>query len=363
MAREKTVVLLGAAGIIGQVIAWDWIRFTRYNIILADRDGEKVRLLAKKLGPRTRAVVVNLFNRPELVRVLKLGSLVINSTSHHFNLPVMAAALQARVHYMDLGGLFHFTRRQLKLGKKFEKAGRIAILGMGCSPGATNVMARAMTEGWEKVRSVEIKLGAVEPPGAASVIPYSFQTLYEEFTQKPAVFDGGKYKFVKPLTSGKQRVRFCDPVGEQEIIYTIHSEVATLPGFFQKRGIRHCSFRIGLGQELQDAVLKRKVKRKPKPVPARIKNLTTDYESMMVCASGQKNGKRARAQWECLARGRWGWRAGDLDTACPASIVARLVLDKKISAIGTHAPEACVPWTELENGLRKRGFRFLKKQF
>jgi hypothetical protein len=46
------------------------------------------------------------------------------------NLNVMQAALAAKIHYIDLGGLFTWTRRQLKLHQDFLRAGLTAIIGM-----------------------------------------------------------------------------------------------------------------------------------------------------------------------------------------------------------------------------------------
>ena len=94
---------------------------------------------------------VDLRNHAALVRILRGHAVVINSTSHHFNLPVMRAALAAGIHYLDLGGLFHFTRRQLKLDSAFRRKNLTAILGMGCAPGIANLLARWAARGMERV--------------------------------------------------------------------------------------------------------------------------------------------------------------------------------------------------------------------
>ena len=53
----------------------------------------------------------------------------------------MEVALEAGAHYLDLGGLYHVTREQVKLDLRFREAGLLAVLGMGSTPGKTNVMA------------------------------------------------------------------------------------------------------------------------------------------------------------------------------------------------------------------------------
>jgi len=72
---------------------------------------------------------------------------VVNAASYRVNLDAMRACLEAGCHYLDLGGLYWMTGRQLELGDAFERAGLLALLGMGSSPGKTNVMAaRAVRE-------------------------------------------------------------------------------------------------------------------------------------------------------------------------------------------------------------------------
>jgi saccharopine dehydrogenase-like NADP-dependent oxidoreductase len=358
--NNRTIVVLGAAGTIGQVIAWDWLRGSKnHHIIVADRDEARVKALARRLGPRAKAVTVNVLKPAQLKAAVSKGELVINSTSHHFNLYVMRAALHAGVHYIDLGGLFHFTRKQLKWHQRFSNAGLIGLLGMGCAPGITNLLARTVTEGWEKVYSIEVMDGSVDPDADPTALPYSWRTLYEEFTMKPAVYKRDGWHFVKPL-SGTVTARFAPPIGKQKVFYTLHSEVATLPLIFRNRGVRHVSFRIGLSEELRQYVLKKK---EPPPPPAiqlktKVKK-RPDHESAMVVVSGVKNGKPIRRIMQFLAQGQHGWRAGDLNTACPASIAAQLILNGDIYPPGVWAPEEVVPWTKIRTALERRGFKFV----
>ena len=53
----------------------------------------------------------------------------------------MEACLEAGVNYIDLGGLYHVTKRQLELSPKFEQRGLLAMLGVGSAPGKTNLLA------------------------------------------------------------------------------------------------------------------------------------------------------------------------------------------------------------------------------
>jgi len=52
----------------------------------------------------------------------------------------MEAAIEAGIHYCDLGGLYHQTLRQLKLDARAKDAGLTCVLGIGSTPGTMNVM-------------------------------------------------------------------------------------------------------------------------------------------------------------------------------------------------------------------------------
>ena len=356
----KPPVILGAAGTIGRAIAWDWVQSTaRHKVILVDRDLAALAFTARRLGPRCIPMAADLRDAPKLAGILRLGGMVINSTSHHFNLPVMEAALAAGCHYLDLGGLFHFTRRQMKLHRRFSGAGLTAVIGMGCAPGLTNLMARELTTDWDRVRHIDIRVAGVDhnPSPEPGAFPYAFRTLLEELTLKPAVFEKGKWNFVPPRT-GNEHHTFPPPVGTQELFYTLHSEIATLPLYFRDRGIRRVTFRIGLDPALCEQVLAAKT-----PPPFMIRNQQPlDEEMALVEASGTRSGKRIHATMVCLARSRGDWSAGDLDTACPASAVASLILNQTIQAPGVHPPEDTVPWNPLQRALKKRGFVFGKTE-
>ena len=59
----------------------------------------------------------------------------------------MRACLEAGCDYLDLGGLYHVTGEQLELHERVRGGGPAGVLGIGSSPGKTNLMAaRAVAE-------------------------------------------------------------------------------------------------------------------------------------------------------------------------------------------------------------------------
>jgi lysine 6-dehydrogenase len=345
-SRRKFVVL-GGCGTIGRVVVRDLFESHRQNrILIADFNEKAAREYARSF--RSKRVSGKFADARRLD--LRGHTIVINCTQHDFNLDVMRAALQAGVHYLDLGGLFVHTRRQLKLHRQFKRAGLTAILGMGCAPGITNVMTRAAVERLGRAKSVKIRVGTIDfnPPAETFCFPYSAQTIVEEFTLTPWIVEAGKFREVKPR-SAWELVKFPKPVGSQWLVRTRHSEIATLPLTFK---LRQCDFKVGFEREFVREVVKRMkagwtVKDFAKlPSPRRKSN---DYEIARVIVDGLILDCHARANK------RWHASAGDIDTGCPPSIVAQMIASGEIVQRGVMAPEVAVPVEPFFKELRRRG--------
>jgi saccharopine dehydrogenase-like NADP-dependent oxidoreductase len=164
------------------------------------------------------------------------------------NLDAMRACLQSGCHYLDLGGLYWMTSRQLELAPEFERAGLLALLGFGSSPGKTNLMAAlAVRDAGAAPASIEVA-GAGRDPVAHDDKrfrpPYRVQTLLDELTLRPVVLRDGEPVEIEPLTPGG-KLDFGEPIGLADTIYTLHSELATFRPSF---GCRPASFRLSLAR-------------------------------------------------------------------------------------------------------------------
>lgn len=363
--RPHRICILGGCGAMGRVIVTCLRRVNPgLRVTVADR-----RPPSPPFPHGVRFVHVDLMRHAALVRVLRGHAIVINSTSHHFNLPVMRAALDARVHYLDLGGLFHFTRRQLKLDTVFRRRGLCAILGMGCAPGIANVLARWASEGMEQVGEIHIKVGGRTWGVVPDAMPYAVGTIREELTFRPAIMRRGRWEFPPPR-SGVEHFPFPPPVGRQKIFRTIHSEVATLPRSFP--GVREASFRIGFPDSIIRAALKKGIRSKVQGPRAEVPHPESkgqgpksnvqstevrDCEITLALVRGRMDGRRVTRMASCAAWSGGGHSAGDWDTAWPPAIVADMVARGVIVNPGVHAPENIVPVRPFLSALQKAGFR------
>ena len=180
---------------------------------------------------------------------------LLNCTQYNWNLDVMRAALAARVNYMDLGGLYHMTRKQFALDKDFRRIGRMAIPGMGGAPGITNVMARALADPLERVEAIRVYNAGADEQHYDSPIAYTFSiaTILDELTMPPIAFERGRY-VEKPMLSDPEAGKFRAPIGSITLRHSIHSELGTLAESFRSKGVKEVFFKINYDPRLVSLV-------------------------------------------------------------------------------------------------------------
>jgi saccharopine dehydrogenase (NAD+, L-lysine-forming) len=282
---------------------------------------------------------------------------LVNSAAYRINLAAMSACAEAGCNYIDLGGLYHVTAEQLKLSPKFEQRGLIAILGMGSSPGKTNLLAaRAARELGSEPTSIMVAAAGrdLDPPEGLS-FPYALPTLLDEITLPPMALIDGEARELKPLQPGL-RVDFGEPIGEAETIFTLHSEVLT---FGESFGAANVSFVLSLRPEVLDQLRElagaseervAEAARSASPPSPRTESVH------LVEVSGAETMVRARSITG--PHQEWGLGGGIVSTASPAAAAVRLLARRRITATGALPPERCIDPDEMFGELETRGVRF-----
>jgi saccharopine dehydrogenase-like NADP-dependent oxidoreductase len=268
-------------------------------------------------------------NPASLARALDGADVVVNAADYRLNLDVMRGALAAGAHYVDLGGLFHVTRQQLVLDEDFGAAGLTAVLGMGSAPGKTNLLAAAAARRLARDPvSLEIWAATRDPAAADHPFPapYSVQTLRDELQLRPVVLRGGELEEVEPLSGGAER-ELPGPVGRVRGIYTLHSELATLPESLPT--LREASFRLCLSSGLLEKLLALDEGELPEPY-------TQSPESVAV------HEVELRAE-DSQVVGRAITRGGSAkSTSEPAARAALEIAEGRLEAPGVRPPELAV---------------------
>jgi lysine 6-dehydrogenase len=360
--------VLGAAGAMAAVAIKDLLESVGdLEITAAD-----LRLISHP-DPRVHAVTVDVNDIESTAKILEGHDVVLNSVNYYFNVAVMKSALLARVPYIDLGGLYHGSLKQFELHEHFKNAGIPALLGMGSTPGITNVMAGALASQMDTVEELHVRVACQDESASGPLpIPYSLDTILDEFAMKPIVFRNGKAEAVAPM-SGSEILEFPAPVGKVEALYTLHSEVAMLPRSFPS--LREASFKVAfpesfttkirflveLGMASSDPIVDQVSPRKMLLALAGNQNVPQDVprdcDVLQVTAKGKKNGKNVMsiAQSIILPHPEWKIGAGALDTGVPLSIGAQMLAHKIINEGGVLCPEIAVPRERFFEELKRRG--------
>ena len=359
------VLILGGYGAMAQATVPDLLESPGVERVgIAGRSLAKAKAYGKRMKD-DRAVPTELDARDtsRLGKAFGEWDAVINSAWYDLNVPLMEAAIRAGIHYIDLGGLYHQTLRQLELDSAAKDAGVTCVLGIGSTPGTMNVMGAYATSKLDRVHRMQLRSsGAVVRGGdpALFVPPYAVRTIFDEFSMDAPILRDGKIRFV-PALSGLERSEFPPPVGVVEGYYTIHSELATMPKTIGK-GMRELDFIVAfpaefrqtiatlvrLGLARRDEVVVEGHTVRPYDVTSTVidnlpkpKEPEQDLDIQRVIVEGERKGEPVTLRIEAATapHDRWGVGGGTVDTGVPPSIAAQWILTGKIKARGAVPPE------------------------
>ena len=363
------IIVLGGAGAMGRIAVRTLIEYEDVDqVTIADYNEERAHEVAADLNSsKIQVKQIDVNDSERLATLLHGSDVVLNAVEYIYNLPVLEACIQEKVHYADLGGLFHMTRKLMDRNAAAEAAGITAIVGMGGTPGITNLLARAAVDKLDRVDSIRVQLGCSDatPSTAPLVAPYSIRTILDEFTKQAQIFQDGAWYPQQPLT-GQEEMIFPLPVGRATAIYSLHSECATFPVSFRDKGICHVSFKIAfpsdfltklkflvdIGFGSDEPINVRGVKVSPREVLARLLEMAPvedvepqDCDVLRIVAAGEASGQQVEItnQVVVLPYRRWGISAGAVDTGTPLAIAGRILANGEITRRGVFGPEMCVP--------------------
>lgn len=357
-AGALNVAVLGAGGTIGRAIVRDLAESEEVAGLLAlDVDGERAAQVAAQHGAG-RACAAAVDAREGLAGMLAGSDVLVNAASYRLNVVAMRAALDADCDYIDLGGLYWMTAHQLELHERFQRAGRLAVLGMGSSPGKTNVMAvRAVRALAGPVHALHVAAAGRDPePTTALRVPYALRTLLDELTMAPVVLDDGQPRELEPLAPGGI-VRFPDPIGEVATIHTLHSELRTFGPSF---GVREASFRLSLPPGLLRRLEELRGAPEEEVAAAQAAAVAPSARAVSahVVQASSADGRTASVSALTEPMAEWELGGGVVSTAAPAAALLRLLARGHVRRVGVHPPEKCVDPDDLFPELERRGCRF-----
>ncbi|MUM15916.1 saccharopine dehydrogenase [Mycobacterium sp. CBMA271] len=154
------VLALGGAGAMGAVAVRTALDVPGVEeIVIADRDLGAAEDLARRLGEGrlpVRALEVDVTDEAALRGVLEPVDLVLNTVGPYFRfgLAVLRAAIETKTHYLDICDDWEPTLQMLGLDEAARKRGVCAVIGMGASPGISNMLATVAAARLDSVQDV-----------------------------------------------------------------------------------------------------------------------------------------------------------------------------------------------------------------
>ncbi|MDZ4226601.1 MAG: saccharopine dehydrogenase C-terminal domain-containing protein, partial [Candidatus Pacearchaeota archaeon] len=284
------------------------------------------------------------------------------------------ACIEAGVHSVDLGSDIPMTIKQIGMHKILKEKGLVHITGCGSVPGIGNVMLRYADEKFDKINTVEVGF-AWDSNMKVFVVPFSMESILEEFTANAPYLHNHKIRIVRPMNSIVNT--YHRAIGRQkEFKVGHHPETYTFHRFCEKKGIQNCEFYAGFpdhsmkailnlvelgfankspvdfeGKKIEpDEFLTELLKRKGYPKGY------TETENLWVLIKGKHNGHKKEILMECIIPPLKGWEdAGcNIDTGMPASIMAQMINNGTITEPGSYSPEYIVPSEPFFEELKRR---------
>ena len=366
---------IGATGMQGKIVTRDLIE-SGYSVFMCGRDKSRIEHLLRKYGEKTSFAYLDLRDLKNTVKVIKKSGakVIVNCAEGNWNADLVGACIKTRVNSIDLGSDIPMLKKQLVLDKALKKEGLIHITGCGSVPGIGNVMLRYANDKFDKIDTLE--LGFVwDSNMKVFVVPFSMESITEEFVAYAPYLHNHKIVRVKPLDSLVNC--YHRAIGRQkEMKVGHHSETYTFHRFTEKKGIKNIEFYAGFPEHSFNAIITLinlgLASKKPinfrgteiRPIDFLTEVLKgmgypkgyTETENLWVLIKGKHNGKKKEILMECVVPPLKGWEdAGcNIDTGMPASIIAQMIFNGTISEPGSYSPEYIVPPEPFFKELRKR---------
>jgi saccharopine dehydrogenase-like NADP-dependent oxidoreductase len=262
------VLCLGAGGV-GTSAALIAARRTYFDAwVIADYDLGRSLQLADRVGdPRFTGVQVDASDETEIIRLIEIHQVthVLNLLDPRYVMPIFRACLVSRVNYLDTAMSLSrpnasspFTQTGVKLGDEqfelasdWERAGILALCGMGVEPGLADVFARYASDHlFSEIDEIGIRDGAnLNVEGYDFAPTFSIWTTIEECLNPPVIWEKDKGWYTTEPFSGAEVFDFPEGIGPQECVNVEHEEVLLVPRWIECKKV---TFKYGLGQEFID---------------------------------------------------------------------------------------------------------------
>lgn len=360
------VTVLGGCGAVGSVAARTLAKNPEFSeVVIADHNIKKARALAGKLrGKKVTAVQFNALDEASVKKAVRGSDVVLNCVGPFYSTvkPILTAVIKSGIDYVDVCDDVDVTIDIFKMDRAAKKARISAVIGMGSSPGVTNLLGKlAADQLLDETDSIDIfHTHGGEPVEGEGVIGHRFHCMSIDI---PMYLDG-RLQYVKYFEPSGIALRetFKFPLlGEIPLFPYPHPEQVTMPKYIKCRRVTNKGSvlpieyytltgeicRLGLASVKPVDVKGAKIR----PYDFAIAYILRERERILketrfgrqrgclsVVVKGKKGGKYREYRFHMASRSQ----ALGEGTGIPAALGAILMSRGKISGKGVFPPEACI---------------------
>jgi hypothetical protein len=228
MARKWKAVIIGAGGAQAQAMlrALDRGGLTQ-GILALDRAWRPDVLEATKAMGFEMAQMDALADIPALDALLGETDLIVNMAGPYYRTgtAILDRAIATKTNYLDIADDADVTLPMLERTKAAEAAGITALIGMGSSPGTTNILIRAAVDHLGPVEDVDI-YWTVDVQDITAAALRHFWHCFNLVDPDGTIHDVAGWSELE-----FRDITFPDPVGRQRLVRLAHPEPITVPRF------------------------------------------------------------------------------------------------------------------------------------
>lgn len=356
---KDTVLVLGGAGSVGAAAARQLAQRRRFrHLIIADRDRDGAQRLAQELG--AEAVGIDVTDTQALIPLMRQARVVLNATGPFtlYGVDLVRAAIAARVDYADVDDEaepMHELFGTPAIDQAARQAGITLVVGLGISPGFSNILTRYAAQQLDTVASVHIAVATGPWTRGEAVWAHRLHVNSGVAT----IFRDGAWMTV-PAMSEEEVVTFPWAPGRARVHIVSHPEPLTLPRYLP--GVQEVVTKLGYPEAMNQLLRDLARYGLTSTVPVAVGNLDlapaaflaaylaspqadgvygfsrqTPYSARQVRLCGTRDGRRVSLCYQLALQG------GAAETALPLVVAGELLATGAVPVRGLLAPEALEP--------------------
>ena len=259
------ILIVGAGGVGAAAAAIARRRDFFELLVIADLDEARAQRAVEHAGdPRYAAAALDASDPAAIAALAQERQIdvILNACDPRFNPQIFEGAFRAGATYLDMAMTLSerhpeepFSKTGVMLGdaqfaeaERWEEAGRLALVGIGIEPGASDVFARyAADHLFSEIDEVGVRDGADLVVDGYDFAPtFSIWTTIEECLNPPLIWEKDRGFFTTEPFSGKETFEFPEGIGPIECVNVEHEEVVLIPRWVD---CRRATFKYGLGDE------------------------------------------------------------------------------------------------------------------